>query len=251
MTNRTIIIKNNKVTDDYWVGRLIVAGDQYQLESQERYKWAFDDKVITDIQSGDLIVNDGTSDLSASQGELWLTAEFLLEVNDSTTLISKFVETLRVATGLNVTSITDTLAEVKRSQGSGIGTYDEVMEFGNGGSVSDQFLNSAGSAHTSKDSCPLALADGEIVHVTISTEKYPERVWDLQIITNATKDGAGTYAGGTQIGTNLNKPASQLDIVYTNLSGFTFSAGDRIQTYAKKNPDDAIEPLVRLFVRYN
>lgn len=138
--------------------------------------------------------------------------------------------------------------------GTGIGNYDDVIEFGESGNVGNKFLKSSYSNHTSVDSTALALGSGEVVHVTISTEQDPINDWFLQVIINATKGGSGIFAGGTQIGADLVKPTAVLDKVYTDLIGYSFSASDRIQAYVKEGTlgsRKAVEPVVRLFVRYN
>lgn len=130
----------------------------------------------------------------------------------------------------------------------------DVLEFGDDGSVKDRFLNNAANDHKSFDSSPLALNSGQVVHVSISTEKDAANNWYLQVIKNAVKGGAGVFAGGTQIGTDIEKPAAQLDILVENLSGFTFAKGDRIAAYAKKGETaagEASEPVIRLFVCYD
>jgi len=258
MSIRTIIARNTKGTDDFWVGRLIAAGESYQLEFEERRKWAEDDKVISDIQSGDLVINDGSSpgDLTADEGQLWVQADFLLEIEDEIETLSKFIEVIKVTGGTSITEQSLVLAEVSSpvfDVGSGVTNWHEAIEFGEGSTISNKFMKSSYSNHTSLDSTALALTDGQVVHVTISTEKDPTNNWFVQVIINGVKGGAGQFAGGTQIGTDLEKPTAVLDKVYTNLTGFTFSTGDRIQVYAKEGTlggKSAVEPVVRLFVRY-
>lgn len=256
MSIRTIIVRNTKVTDDFWVGRLIAASESYQLETEERRKWADDDKVVTDIQSGDLVVNDGIIDLTAAQGELWVTADFLLEIEDEFETLSKFIEIIKVSGGTSITDTTLTQAEVSSpiiDIGGGVFSYHDVVEFGEGGAILNKFMKSAYSAHTSLDSTAIALTAGQVVHCTISTEKDPTNNWFVQVIINGVKGGAGQFAGGTQIGADLEKPTAVLDKVYVNLTGYNFSAEDRIQVYVKAGTlgaKSAVEPVVRLFVRY-
>lgn len=113
MVDRIVIIKNTKVTDDYWLGRLIAASSSYQLETKERDKWKYDTKVLADIVSGDIVINDGASDLTAIQGELWLTIDFLLEPatveinigsgSTTTTLAATVAPT--IATGIEICTL--------------------------------------------------------------------------------------------------------------------------------------------------
>jgi hypothetical protein len=58
-----IKVKNNKQASDTWCGMGIEPASYYQLEFFELNKWQNDSKVISDISSGDLIINDGDSDI--------------------------------------------------------------------------------------------------------------------------------------------------------------------------------------------
>jgi len=50
----TTKVKNNKVSDDTWVGQLIVASAQFKIPEYRLAQWRTDNKVSTDIASGDL-----------------------------------------------------------------------------------------------------------------------------------------------------------------------------------------------------
>lgn len=58
-----IKVKNNKLEADVWAGQQIEPGVYYTLEDAEVTKWQTSDKVVQDITSGDLIVNDGENDI--------------------------------------------------------------------------------------------------------------------------------------------------------------------------------------------
>jgi hypothetical protein len=63
----TKIVKNNKATADVWGGVTLGPSESYTLSTTQYSEWASNPKVLADIQSGDLIVNDGTSDLNSSE----------------------------------------------------------------------------------------------------------------------------------------------------------------------------------------
>lgn len=137
--------------------------------------------------------------------------------------------------------------------GAGGVTYNDVLDYGHSSSAKGKFLKWSGTHHKSSDSTALALYAGEIVHVALSTEKDPGNNWFLQIIKNATKDGAGVFQGGTQISADLEKTAGALDKTYRDLTGYTFAQDDRLSCYVKEGTlggKDAKAPVVRLFVRY-
>lgn len=58
------IVRNNKQTSDTWCGLLMDAGASHTIELVELARWQNDSKVLSDIASGNLILNDGTNDIS-------------------------------------------------------------------------------------------------------------------------------------------------------------------------------------------
>jgi len=65
-------IKNNSGGDKFVVTRTISNGDYYDLDVKYWPQVLDDDDFVADVVSGTLVVNDGTSDLNAVDGELWL-----------------------------------------------------------------------------------------------------------------------------------------------------------------------------------
>lgn len=56
--------KNNKVAADVWVGQEIQPGAYYEIQVLELHRWQNDSKVLTDVGSGDGVMNDGTADIT-------------------------------------------------------------------------------------------------------------------------------------------------------------------------------------------
>jgi hypothetical protein len=134
------------------------------------------------------------------------------------------------------------------------GGFSDVWGYGDDSTVKNKFLVCGVNNHNSRGGTYLALYSGRVIHVSISTESVPETNWFVQIIEGAIKGLPGIHEGGTQIGTDLEKDAGVLDKIHYNLTGFTFSQGDRIAVYAKAGTlrgGDAVEPVVRLFVVYD
>jgi len=133
------------------------------------------------------------------------------------------------------------------------GGFHDVFVYGSHHNIGNKFLDNAGNDNGSVESAPIAIADGEVVHMTISTENSNANFY-AQVVTGAIKGGSGALSGGTQIGNNIEKPVGSSDYVITGLAGFNFNAGDRIAVYVKKGTTGggrAKEPIIRLFVRYN
>lgn len=63
---RIVKVKNNTAADATWVGQTIIAGAYYTLNERETSIWITDNVVFSDIGAGNLIVNDGTDDITDS-----------------------------------------------------------------------------------------------------------------------------------------------------------------------------------------
>lgn len=57
-------VKNTSESTDVWAGMQIPPNTYYIIESVELHRWQNDSKVLSDIGSGILLVNDGTNDIS-------------------------------------------------------------------------------------------------------------------------------------------------------------------------------------------
>ncbi len=255
--SKIVILKNTTITDIEFLGETIPASGQSDFSHVNSLDMREDTTLITAINAGDIVVNDGTTDLSIVNGLLYIHSEFTLQIQINGVPITSpisFIDTLNFKGGAIVIDEGTGTISINIGGGTGFGGFTDVVEFGDSGTVGNKFLKSAYSNHTSVDSTAIALSAGEVVHVTIATEQNPTNNWFLQVVTNATKGGAGALAGGTQIGADLEKTTGVLDKVYTNLTGYNFSAGDRIQAYVKEGTlggKRALEPVVRLFVRYD
>lgn len=58
-----IQVKNNKSESDVWCGMEILPTAYYTIEQFELARWQNSSKVLIDISTGDLVVNNGTSDI--------------------------------------------------------------------------------------------------------------------------------------------------------------------------------------------
>lgn len=114
--------------------------------------------------------------------------------------------------------------------------------------VKNKYLKCYGGPR-SDESTFVALKDGQIFAVSLSTSDKPESDFSIRIFKNTTKDSSGT-----QIGTDLVKPVNTLDHIFENLTNFTFNKGDRLSVYIVKGTQgdkQAHDPVVRLFIKYD
>lgn len=136
-------------------------------------------------------------------------------------------------------------------QGEG-GNGNDTFTFGDtSNNLQNKFLTSGENGVSSNLSAPLTLYDGHIEILSISSDGLDE--WTLDIVLDAFDGGAGTYSGGTLLGSVI-KPAGQTDVIIdTSALSFDFLQGQRVGTYARKAPGQsgAAKPLVRLYLRYD
>jgi hypothetical protein len=69
---RIIRIYNNTGDNKTYVGQTITPNTYYEIQAQEWFQWSIEDSLLSDIGSGEAIVNDGVSNLSISKGLDWL-----------------------------------------------------------------------------------------------------------------------------------------------------------------------------------
>jgi hypothetical protein len=65
-------IKNNTAVTQEWLDRILEPGEYYDIQTWDEKRWATDSEILTAIQSGDAVVNNGTEDLNSTDGLNWL-----------------------------------------------------------------------------------------------------------------------------------------------------------------------------------
>lgn len=136
------------------------------------------------------------------------------------------------------------------SKPTGIDYWHEAISFSEAGSAGDSFLKVQNSL-TSNDSTYVALVAGRVIHASVSVSKNITEDSKIVIIKNASESGNGNYAGGTPIGSDLIKNANAYYQIWTDLSGYTFAAGDRLSVYIKNDPFGLDSPVVRIYLKYD
>jgi len=254
---KVIILKNTTLSDIEFLGETIPASGQLDFSDYSAAELREEPTLITAIQNGNIIVNDGTNDLSIDNALLYVSNEFNLKIllnGIPPTGLITYIDTIDFIGGVAVIDQGTGKISVEAGASSNFFGYNDVLEYGDDGDVKDKFLNNGGNDHHGIDSAPLMISSGEVTHITISTEKNPNDTVIIQVITNAKKGGSGQFSGGTQIGINLETTVGQLDELFKNLTGFNFNAGDRLAIRLKKGTNGggrAHDPLVRVFVRYD
>lgn len=126
-------------------------------------------------------------------------------------------------------------------------TFSEVLTYGEtANNIQDKFLLGADNQAPSNQSAPVAEKNGEVVHISVSSNG--DKSWRVDVVVDAFDGLPGTYSGGTVIG-SFFKPAGVLDH-REDVTGFNFSEGQRIAAYLRKDSGGGAKPNVRLFISY-
>jgi hypothetical protein len=93
-------VKNNKQSSDVWSGQTIEAGEAYDIQSNELSVWKSNDKVITDLASGSLLIGDGITYKSAGASAVAYLLETTREVivNEQPVFAAKKIGTKKLYT---------------------------------------------------------------------------------------------------------------------------------------------------------
>lgn len=83
-----IQVKNNKITVDTWCGMMIEPTAYYELQDQELGRWQNNSKVLTDISSGNLIINNGTVDITDVASAINCLKQILPQDTDGLPLVT-------------------------------------------------------------------------------------------------------------------------------------------------------------------
>jgi hypothetical protein len=265
----TKIIKNTTQSEKEWVDKIVAAGESYTIQRHEDSKWAADAEVISDVQSGDAVINDGTQDLSASDGEQWL--KFLDDATkitlDSTVFNSKEmksgIEETPVKVSYDAGAGADTLtAKVKELIIEGNATVEEneddtvtVRIGGQGGKLGgtfqatflengtprDEWLKQFGENIPSNQSPYVVPFNAKLIGITYSNKNSGVDAY-IEVWASALGDGLTK----TRV---FNWHVNNKRLGYkTNFDpDITFDAGDKISIYNEDVGTNANDAVVVLY----
>ena len=128
-------------------------------------------------------------------------------------------------------------------------SFSDVISFGSTSNNSQNtFLNNADNGAASNASAPIALSNGKVVYISVSSDGLNS--YYLDIVRNAVTGGGGTYSGGVLIGSVL-KPLNLKDASFDlSLSPFSFFLNNRISCYIRAVSGGGAKPLIRCFLDY-
>lgn len=219
----SLILKNTTLSDIYIVGRQLVASGQDDFSGENTSRIQTDPLLLPAVDAGDIIVNDGTTDLTAVFGRLYIEHGFVAAattVQENDVIINGDTTTINFAGNIGVVDdgagkVTITAGQ-ESLQGHSLqslfvgGLKDSWMFLGDSNSTPPSGPESLGAV-----SPAVFAADVEAFALTYSN-KNPNVDVDAEF-----------YRNGTLIFTWIIRNA-QTATKTTALSALTFSAGDRL-----------------------
>ena len=179
MADITKIVRNNSGSVKTYLGQILNSSDTFDIPFSDFRLWAEDADVLADVASGDLIVNDGTSDLNATDGGVWIRL-----IADSATI--------SVSGGTTTVDTAITAADGVDVQNSGVPLGQALtLNFADNVIVTDNGNNNitvTGLPPTGDDLRAADIANTSVISITTSFQDIPlnsERVKD-SIFTHAT-----------------------------------------------------------------
>jgi len=248
----SLVIKNVTLVEVDWGGVLIEASGQYDLQHGDANRFLTDDTFLQALDDNEALINNGSSDLSILEAKSGLAN--LISVKQEDVLVSHSVRTIDILG--NATVIDDSNGKTSIIIGGGVSLFGTVMglHFSKASNTKDTFLYFAANHIQSHKSSYVMPTDGLIVAITYSKKKKEGDNSIIQVIKNSKDGGSGIWKSGIQIGSNLETNVNDLYEVFSGLTGFTFSTGDRIGVYIKKGTqgDGEVDmPVVTLWVKFN
>lgn len=131
------IIKNttNSDIDIGETGRRILANDQMEVDPIRYLYWSTPETILEltpFLNAGDIVINDGTSDLTAAEALRFLEYPDRITVKDSGTEVTSVVKTIDVTGGLSATDNGDGHVTLSTGGGAVEGRTFQVLFFNNG-----------------------------------------------------------------------------------------------------------------------
>jgi len=204
----------------------------YVIPEQDYLLWAASVDIVAKVNSGDIIVNTGTVDLSATAGLRYLSYSERANVSLNGSVITNAISSLDIqgdATAVDVGS--GRVNIVVGQTGTPVGKLYTVQGFGTG-TTADKWLNVEHPSSTSLTNPLIVPGGGNAVSITYSNSNNSSET-DVKIYKN------GSLAYTWQV---RNKRVAWKIL---NAGLFSVAQGDRISIYVKKvTGTDPKDPLV-------
>lgn len=286
MSHRIIILKNTTASDIEFLGETVPAFGQSDFSHIAAIEMAEEDVLITAINAGDIVVNNGTDDLTVSNGILYVSSEFTLSILvDGAPLTAPvtYVNSLNFVGGIVV--VDEETGAISVESGNAIGDIQKddvtivsdvnIMNFEGDVTVVDDTNGKATitvNTNTDRNATITWFHSAGTENVWLSLEEHHARPSGPS--TDSTSEPAIMPFDGAVYALDFINEAnsSESDIEFyvnsvltftweirdkkwaykTNgLSAFTFSAGDKISVYAKKvTGEKPVSPVIHMYFKF-
>jgi len=226
----TIIIKNNTLVTKNWGGRQYAASAQYTIEEIDRMRLLSDPVFVSDLNAGNAIVNDGSSNLTASVGITRISGVAADHFFDNST------------NGFSSKTVQSAIEE-NRTSASG-----KLIAFtvGRSGSAGNAFLYFGDSGLTTNDSPIIVPENAKIVGIT-ATSNSGNRNYDVNL--NIAKVNQGTTIDRSLV-YQIRNTRNFIKMDWTNSdANYLVSAGDKITVYCQSQGAAPSDLLVTIYMQ--
>lgn len=220
------ILKNQTVsaiviTD---TGVTVPVSPDYTIPPQDYALWAASTDIVTPVNAGDIIINDGVNDLSAARA-----LDYISHPDDCFGI--RFQDNAQRSNGLISRNAQEAIEEVK---GFAAGVAISIIVFGKNGSISNAFLE-AFSSNPSNTSPFVAPRDLSIIALSGSSRTSTSAEYEIRINGSGTPSETLVFSASTTATKDLVTPIA-------------ISAGDTVSAFVN-NVDSARDAIFYIFVQ--
>lgn len=230
------ILKNQSGSDLVFGSRVVSNGEQITLSKHYWLDIAEKIEILDLVTSGDIIVNDGTEDLSPSLGrehlelvEGWTKAEDIIFENNSN--------------GFSSDRVQSAIEEVRNSPVGGLDLY----EFKENSSANNKWLEYGANSSPSDETPAILPFDAKLISCTFTND---DDGVDTDIEIHKSSEGSGSNASIVATFQIRNRRVAR----FSDFTAIQFSAGDKISVFARDkgtNPSQVVVKLYFLITNYN
>ena len=217
------------------LGLQIPTSSQITIQTQDYAILASSDSVTeltTFINSGDIIVNDGTDDLSISEGLAYIK-------------LAEIAKSIRFDNSTNGFTSTEVQSAIEESKTSVVGSMFQTL-FENNGTSSNIWLNYGANPASSNSVFTLMPFNCKLVACSFTNAASSA---DLDIQVNIANQGSGNTVNRTIIFQVRNDRVATFSFPNSSNSNLLLNQGDKVGVYIKDQGDNANDPVVTLYFK--
>jgi hypothetical protein len=217
------------------LGLQIPASSQITIQTQDYSILGSSDSVTeltTYINSGDIVVNDGTDDLSISEGLAYVK-------------LAEIAKSIRFDNSTNGFSSSEVQSAIEESKTSVVGSMFHML-FENNGTSTNIWLNYGANPASSNSVFAVMPFDCKLVACSFTNAASSV---DLNIQVNIANQGSGNTVNRTIIFKVKNDRVATFSFPNSNNSNLLLNQGDKVGVYINDKGDNPNDPVVTLYFK--